>query len=477
MSKNSSWAARAALLAMACSTFSTLLQAQVVVPWATLKRQPGVDATQVQWLEQHVPPQVLEEITCLVQNLSKPESVRVLPAFGALGQSREPTRLSLEPLAKPVPPGPAGQVQVIHAVAQAREAHSTRVPFGPRGWDNAVGALSLPSSNKGDKVKGIQFHLNLEPARQVLRVLASRDQDPQSILRSLQTPTLRSIFEALVQHRSQSFYGAPLSMEMLAQNLAWASSESPLMQLYVWANPSAFLNYGHIQRHRPAYEDLIQELAVHQDQIESAVVGQISPFAPPDATFVRTVHILFCGGTDGWASLNHEGVDLEFHGRNFATLSQTLVHETFHGLQAALGPEEGPIADPLKRQWAKGLGTLYREGTASYVEPCILPGPDAMKTNLEKGKRLLADLDQAVHKSREAEVAQRLVNQGTSGAGPFYWIGREMTKVIVAARGKSVLHDILREGTPGFFRAYAEAIQTQPDPGLLPEGFLAKAMR
>jgi hypothetical protein len=137
-----------------------------------------------------------------------------------------------------------------------------------------------------------------------------------------------------------------------------------------------------------------------------------------------------------------------------------LIHETFHAAQqAAQVPDSAiVIGTPADSLFRAALDVIYAEGTASFVSPPSVKAPAAVAAAAAEGSRLL----DVVYRPAEAQAAQSALNTGQAGAGPFYWLGVEMSRTIVDVLGRPALAATLRSGSGGFLRTYVKAARRKP---------------
>jgi hypothetical protein len=398
-----------------------------------------------------------DEVDLLVARLSKADAARAVPAFAHLDTSAPYVRESLQPLAEELPPGAAGSAELSRRVRAARAAIEARSQ-AQGAWKSTFDgdALDLPPPVPA-RNPNVRVTLDFTAARDVLALLEARVTDAAVVEARLRGSPAWPVFEALTRHRSQSFYATPLSVELLSLNLALASSDHPLPGLYAEANPHAFLDFADVRRHLTRYRELVVALEAGRDRIEGAVEARLLPYIPAGARLERRVSLLFCWGADGWASSGVAGIDLEYFKDDLPRLLDLLTHETYHVAQAALRPvEAGTRAVGPAQHRRRALDTLFREGTASHVAPPRrLPGEQTARLSAQ-GLQLLAALRKAVAAGNDAE-ARRVVDEGRSASGPFYWLGAMMAAAIERHRGPTGVADCLAEGTSAFLRAYQAA--------------------
>ena len=291
-----------------------------------------------------------------------------------------------------------------------------------------------------------------------MAIIATRDIGPVEAQRRLVGPA----FDALIEHRNQSFYSFPMSREQLGLALSHAASTQPLDLLYMYALPGSFRDYGDVRRHWSEYHMELDTLRAHEPAVLGYINGAITPYVPAGTRVDRKVSFFFGAGADGWASEHIAAIDLEFFKDDFDRLLALLVHETFHAAQNAAAVRDSAIVigAPVDSLFRAALDVVYSEGTASFVSPPAVKTRAAVAAAAAEGSRLLG----VVYRPADAAAAQSALNTGQAGAGPFYWLGVEMSRTIVDVLGRPALAATLRSGAGGFLRAYVKAVR-QPAGG------------
>lgn len=411
-------------------------------------------------------------ILARVRALSSPEAARVLPAFAHFDRSATRVEKAFLSLGDPLPEGEAGFLEAARRLTVARAA---LLPSAWREtWDRDFRLPASPWTGGRAKPSALRLEMDLGPALALLELLETREQDLDRILARLQRPEVRPVFQALLKHRSQSMYGIPMTWELLAQNLAFANSEDPLPRLYAEVQPTAFLDFPVVRRHLASYQAQVRMLSTHQEALADAVVAGLQDYAPSGLTLTRKVSFLFCGGADGWASGGVAGIDLEYFQGDLERLTTLLIHESYHALQHAAAPREAPEGDPLLDLWSSALASLFAEGTATFVAPPQTLTPEAEAAKVARGTQLLQELEDAVFREKDLPRARQLATEGIQGAGPLYWLGARMSRIIVQTGGPKALADLLPLGRHGFVRAYRQAVAQGPGAGLLPPAVLTR---
>jgi Putative zinc dependent peptidase (DUF5700) len=81
------------------------------------------------------------------------------------------------------------------------------------------------------------------------------------------------------------------------------------------------------------------------------------------------------------------------------------------------------------------------------------------EAEIKKGISLFEEIYLNVIVKFNGEKAEELANVGFASGGPFYWLGGEMTKVIVDNSGKEKLASIIPYGGITFFKTYLDAVK------------------
>ncbi len=426
-----------------------------------LARAPGVDPAQVQWLRSHLTAAERDTVVHLVEALSRPEAVQLLPAFFYLdGTAESPfgtPRVFLDSVVQRPPTGGAGVVRAVYLAARMRDTvlrDARRAGFYAIDWlgrPYAPAHATMPPTSDGTT---IDLAFDFVPADTLLAILGTPNVTAREAERRISTP----VFDALIEHRSQSFYPVPLSREQLALVLAHAASPDPLDQLYMWAQPRGFYDYANVGRHRAAYRALVDTLRAHQADIVGRVAVAIAPYLPSHTRLVRHLSFYFADGANGWATSHVAAIDLEWFKDDYERLVNLTTHETFHAAQTAARGAQAPEEPSPNPVLAQAMDVIFLEGTATFIAPPSPRTAEQRAAAIHEGARLL---DAIAHETN-ATVAQTALDRGTASAGPFYWLGAAMSQVIVDALGPRALATTLRTGANGFFATYRAALTKRP---------------
>jgi hypothetical protein len=433
--------------------------------WEQLAAIPGVDAAQVQALHS-APDHDAREAIRLAAGLDSPESAQIVAALMDLdGYAFYPAQVGpfhevAMRFAQRPPRGDAGVVRNAALALELRTAIDRfRLPFFPAGFTHA----SWPATKPLRPVRyEWTFKLDVAPAKLMLDLLDKRT-PADGAYAALGGP----VFEGMYQHRSQSFYPAAMTRSRLAMTFGFVNAGTPVIDYYRFANPIGLLDLNEVSSHRQEYRAIVGTIAAHSSELTNTVQGMIGPYIPDGTKFDRTVNLLFGDGADGWVSgTGVAGLDLEFFKDDYPRLIDLLAHETYHvAQQAARRPETlaSNGSHDAAGIFGHALEDVFREGTATFVaSPKKLDAAaraEAVSKGLDTLQRLAAEAD--------PDKAQSLGNDGVRGAGPFYYLGAEMARVIVAKGGGKALAETLRCGGLCYFSAYFDAVRAQPHERML----------
>jgi len=428
------------------------------IDWETIKNNDKLPKQEVSWLHDNLTSDEFEEVIGLVSALSRPAAAQMLASHLYLDGSY--TRSSIKPyldslIVRP-PDGDAGTIRVAYLVSKLRKELIDIGKSNKFYTAEFSGALiKVPEFKDSNINKKIELSFDYQPALVILDILSEPDATYQDILQKLDLHQ----FDQLIKHHNQSFYPTPLNKERLVTCLEIATSTKPIDQLYKYMNPDGLLYFTDVKTNLLQYKQQVKALSENEQSIFKYINASIAPLLPSDARFSRKVSFFFIDGADGWASDDVTAIDLNYYKDDYLKLLPLLAHETYHSGQNAVA-----INDPTKREeniqfFAEVMDYVFREGTASYI------APPSIKTNLEKdiaikkGIQLLEEIHSNTIVNYDAEKAQQLANEGIAGAGPFYWLGAEMSRVIVIALGKEKLASIIPFGGITFFKTYIAAVE------------------
>jgi len=352
------------------------------------------------------------------------------------------------------PDGQAGIIRVAYLVSKLRKNRIETQKSSKYYVAQFTGAsFELPGYEEKDLNKNIELNFDHQPAQLILDMLSRSDLSYQEIEEKLDLHQ----FNELINHRNQSFYSTPLNKERLAACLQIASSTKPIDKLYKHLNPDGLLYFTDVKTHIDAYKKQLSDLSKNEEKIFKYINARISPYLPRNTKFKRKVSFFHINGADGWASGDVTALDLNYYKDNYEKLLSLLVHETYHsGQNAVTRNDETNYAENVQ-SFIDAVNYVFGEGTATYVEPPALKTTEEYEIAVKEGIVLMEAIYDNTINTYDIVRMRELQNKGVAGAGPFYWLGAEMSKVIVDEQGKEQLANTIPDGGVYFFKTYFKA--------------------
>ena len=426
--------------------------------WEAIKDNDELPQREALWMHDNLTSNELLEVVDLVSALSQPAVAQMLLSYFYLDGSF--SRASIMPYMDSLkvrpPDGDGGRIRVAYLVSKLRKElieneKSSKIYTAE--FNDEI--LEIPEFNKIDINNKIELSFDFQPALVVLEILSEPDINYQNIMSKLNIPQ----FDELVQHRSQSFYYTPISIERLATCLEIAASTKPLDKLYKYMNPYGLLNLTDVKRNFKQYKEQIIDLTDHEKSISNYINASISPLLPSGAEFSRKVSFYFIDGADGWATANVVALDLNYFKNDYKKLLRLLVHETYHGGQNSVSIIDTTIYEENVEWFVVVLDYLFAEGTATFVAPPVEKTKSEKEDAIYKGIQILEEIYSNTIINYDISATKKLVNKGIANSGPFYWLGAEMSSVILIENGKKELVSLIPFGGIAFFQSYMEAIK------------------
>ena len=289
-------------------------------------------------------------------------------------------------------------------------------------------------------------------------------------------------FVEMMRHRRELGYvPEPLIDEDgFAWCVAHAASRDPIDELWKWLHPQNLFDLSDLYAHRAEYRRLINRL-VQGDQLATHTLGCIAPYAPPDTVFADRLSFAVGWGIRGWATRSTGGMNIEHTKDDFAQMLPTLVHETFHRLQAKIAlanPEieefgfdritSYPFESPGDFRLYQALCYVMLEGSATYVASPELK--EVWREDANAALELLERIREIGALTAEDGKGDELLNEGLRSNGPFYGFGSLLSHALVEAGGPSSLGAALARGAPYFVE---RGLTLLGDPSLVPPEALA----
>jgi len=431
-------------------------KSKFVFDWNSLADNDNIPKREAIWLKDSLSSDELTQVIDLVNDLSRPAASQLLVSYFYLDGSFKSKSVKpyLDSLSIRPPDGEAGIIRVAYLTSKLRKERLEIQRSSKYYVAQFSGAsLDLPGYEAGDINNNIALRFDYQPARIILDMLSKSDLSYQEIESQLDLHQ----FDQLIAHRNQSFYATPLNKERLATCLQIASSTKPIDKLYRYMNPDGLLYFTDVRTNLDAYKKQLSDLSENEEEIFKYINARISPYLPRNTSFEREVSFFFINDADGWASGDVTALDLNYYKDNYEKLLTLLVHETYHSGQNAVAKKVVSDYDENVQFFVNALGYLFGEGTATYVEPPTVKTKEEYDTAIQEGIALMEGIYEHAITAYDSDKIYELLNKGVAGAGPFYWLGAEMSKVIVDALGKEQLAAVVPDGGVHFFKTYFKA--------------------
>jgi len=479
--------ALACLFALSPASAASQAQATPIVtldripdPWTfeDLLKVKDVDPADVELLRTLGSEAEAREAMVLAAGLSIPATAQLLPAYLYIDGGPIDYKSGAEmatAFIRRVPNGPAGAIRVAAlALKWRKEVYRPDDRF-TKPFPASTGTLNLkPPRVSADRLSRVRFEINSEPALIILDIL-SRPHSAQEIETKLQHP----LFPQMYVHRSQSFYGAPITREKWNIALNRVSQDEPIDRLYRFIRPTGFFHLNDVKNHAPAYRSFIESLQKNRGDIQNWVQSKIAEFLPSGVTVDRKVFVSFGRGAEGWGANDITALGLEYQRDGMNTFLMNLLHESFHSAQSAtinkfLKPLDKAEQDDLTR-FRSAMRYIFLEGTATYVGPVAPLSEQEADAKRARGVELLEQI-QAGYRSKDFKAMQSALDEGIGGQG-LYWFGAKMSSDIVEAFGRERFIEGLKCGERCFFETHYLALKKLRRRYPLSDAFLEAARR
>jgi hypothetical protein len=423
--------------------------------WEKAKTNKNFPQREAQWLNDSIAVDERDKAIELVAALSQPASAQMLVGYAHIDGSYSQLKKYLDSLTVRPPDGDAGIVRIAYLVAKlrskliARKNKNTLFRAAFKGE-----AIKVPAYNKGYINPNIKLSFDYQPAQVLLDIIGSEKNNYNNIAKKISLHQ----FDMLIGHHNQSFYTNPLTKDQLITCLLIANSNKPLDVLYRYMNPDGLLYFTDVKDNFEFYKQQLKDLKQYEKEITGYINASISPLLPINTAFSRKISFFYINGSDGWQNNGVAAVDLNYYKDDYTNLLPLMVHETYHAGQSAVAINDTIERSESVQTFVDAIHYLFLEGTASYVYPPAPKTPTAYAAAVKKGTELLEDVFQNTIINYNAQKAQEIADDGIQGGGPFYYLGAEMTKVIVANLGKEKLASIIPYGGITFFKTYLEAV-------------------
>ncbi len=439
----------------------TLADSPWAVDWRVLCEHAGSEAaTLVSLCCQVTPP----EHVCELRELESRQT-EVGASFLGMLPDQIPEDL-------PIPTDVATTLALAQRLAQIRNANTEAVKKAMPKYPLAFTGQTFDASPSGPVPSTWSLAIDVDGLRAVLDAFDAGDLHRDAALSIANMPA----FTEMMRHRRELGYVPEPLID--ADGLAWclmhAASDDPIDALWKWLHPQNLFDLSDLYTHRREYRRLIDQL-VAKDVLAEVILSRLAPYAPPNVCFEDRFAFAVGWGIRGWATQTSGGLNVEHVKDDIPHLLDTLVHETYHRLQAhvalahpgidAIGFDRitsYPFEQAADARLYRALAYIMLEGSATYVatatestgaDPDMWTGAIAPGIDLiERVRALPPDADDAL---------DGLLNEGLRSNGPFYGFGAQLSANLIAAGGPQALGAALTGGAPAFVLRGMSSSDTQ----------------
>lgn len=426
--------------------------------WERIRENDDLPQREALWMHTNLTSNEIKDVIGLVSALSQPAAAQMLVSYFYLDGdfSKRSSKPYLDSLKLRPPDGDAGIIRVAYLVSKHRKkiienGRSNKVYTDEFNEEK----LDVPVANEDPLNKDIELSFDYEPVQTLLDILSEPNISYNEILTKIDLPQ----FDELVQHRSQSFYYSPTNKERLATCLEIAASTKPLDELYKYMNPNGLLNFTDVKTNLNRYKQQLTDIANNEHDIFNYINASITPYLPSSTKFNRKVSFFYMNGADGWATTNLIAVDLNYFKNDYNKLLSLLVHETYHGGQNVVAINDSTEHAENVQYLIFGLDYLFAEGTATYVSPPLKKTKSEKKAAVERGVQLVEEIFNNTQTNFSVDTITALINEGVSNSGPFYWLGEEMSRIIIDELGLEEFTSIIPYQGISFMKGYLRAVK------------------
>lgn len=423
-----------------------------------IKNNSDLPHREALWLKDSISNSELNEVVDLVSALSRPAASQLVVSYFYLDGSftQKTIKPYLDSLSIRPPDGDAGIIRVAYLAAKLRKQliklQNKNKYFVTRFSEKPFKVPEYKESNMNNK---IQLNFDSKPAQVVIEILSKPNSTYEEILEKINLHQ----FDMLIKHHNQSFYPTPLTKERLITCLQIASSNEPNAQLYKYMNPLGLLYLTDVKNNLTLYKKQLKDLKDNEQSICNYINASIAPYLPTSTKFVRSISFFYINDADGWASNDVAAVDLNYYKDNYEKLLPILVHETYHSGQNAVALNDSIKRPTNVKAFVDAINYIFLEGTTSYISPPTIKTKLEYDSAVEKGITLLEAIYNCSILNYDAGKTEKLLNEGIAGGGPFYFMGAEMTRVIIDNLGSEKLASIIPYDGITFFKTYLRAVK------------------
>jgi len=429
----------------------TLAGSPWAADWAALCELAGSEAaTLVSLCCQVTPP----EHVCELREL---ESRQTEVGAGFLGML--PDQISDD---LPIPTDVATTLALAQRLAEIRETNLDAVKKAMPQYPLAFTGQAFGVAPSSPVPPNWTLAIDVDGLRAVLDAFDTGDLHRDAALSIANMPA----FTEMMRHRRELGYVPEPLID--ADGLAWclmhAASDDPIDALWKWLHPHNLFDLSDLYTHRREYRRLIDQL-VAKDVLAEVILSRLAPYTPPNVRFEDRFAFAVGWGIRGWATQTWGGLNIEHIKDDIPHLLDTLVHETYHQLQARVGlPHPGideigfdritayPFEQAADVRLYRALAYIMLEGSATYVAAATGAAeldPDRWTSDVAPGIDLIERV-RALPPDAEDGALDGLLNEGLRSNGPFYGFGARLSADLVASASPQALGEALTGGAPAF---------------------------
>ncbi|MFO7881269.1 MAG: DUF5700 domain-containing putative Zn-dependent protease [Kosmotogaceae bacterium] len=268
------------------------------------------------------------------------------------------------------------------------------------------------------------------------------------------------IFTEMIKHRNSLGYlpGPEMKTEYLSYFIYLGAKKDPVSIIWKWLNPWNCFNFADIFMNFEKFQKLIKDLENNKSNFEALISSKLEPYVPDGFVFKERFVFAVEWAIRGWATSKFGGINIEHVKDNYEFLVDTIVHETYHRIQAMLYPgntekdfnmlDKSFDNEKLDAVY-KAMTYVFLEGTATYVQYGSAFSIESEKINeaVNLFQRIIEFENEEIEKNKLEEI----LNIGLKSNGPFYTLGQYMAKIIDETYGNEKLAACLKKGSPKFF--------------------------
>ena len=266
--------------------------------------------------------------------------------------------------------------------------------------------------------------------------------------------------------RKTRSFGLDVDETMLAGQLAMLGAGTPIEDIS--------FGLGRYNERRASTAELLNSLENALPAFMASICDRLAPLVPAASNYTQTVIVVSAVNSTGFTFDDPTRIYLvaeAFRGDQ-GGFADIVVHESYHGIQAALTVDNPDYA--ASRQPGKPAATAMQllantilEGTATYAADPIEAGNEGAMREFQYrlARRYRRDMpglfvlfDTTLYRAYHDESVSYddLVGIGLQGNEGFYHLGAYMARVIAEADGKEAIPTYFQASPVAFFERYME---------------------